>query len=111
MASMRDDAALAKAGFTMAFPQHLLRRLTVESPEVRYEDALATQLGLLCTRICIRRTGSMLMWSSQYPYMLARISSVSARSQALSEFKRDVKARWAGKEDGAENTVYMSTQQ
>ena len=74
--------------------------LTLDSPTVRYQDALARTMGTFVDQIHETRCGSLAERSFYYPHKLAGLTSEDAptRQLTLRNFELDVKAWWAAKD-------------
>jgi hypothetical protein len=94
---LRDAPELGRCGFRVCFPSHMAS-FTTDSAEVKLQNARAKTLGVFVQSIVSERAGSMLIWTSQYPYMLAGLLLPGSRAETMAEFKRDVEAWWAAKE-------------
>lgn len=97
---LSDARGLSRCGIETEFTTQEIARLNAMSPEVRYQDALASRLNRFVFLIVSLRAGSLVERSHYYPFRLAALTSPSrdVAAEALHEFERDVRAWWAAKE-------------
>ena len=106
---MSDAVGLNRCGIDTDFSVREVQGLSLVSPEIRYQNALAQRLHRLVHLILATRAGSLVERSHYYPFRLAGLASQdpSIVKSTLQEFERDVRAWWAAKDSftGAPNFV------
>ena len=97
---MSDSIGMSRCGIETDFCTETLLRLKADSPQVKYQNALAKRLHTLCHFTVTLRAGSLVERCHYYPYRLVSLTSPNASivKGALIEFERDVKAWWAAKD-------------
>jgi hypothetical protein len=95
-----DMPGLGRCGFTVRFPCDMLKRLSIDSPQVLYEDGLAKTFVLATQKLIACRAGSMSQWDCSYPFALAGVLSDDAatRRATMATLKQDCVAYWEAKE-------------
>jgi hypothetical protein len=98
---LADATGLNRCGIDTDFSVREMRGLTLQSPEVAYQNALAQRLHRLVHLISSTRAGSLVERSHYYPFRLAGLASEDPTvvESTLKEFERDVKAWWAAKDN------------
>jgi hypothetical protein len=97
---MSDATGLNRCGIDTDFTVHEMMHLSLDSADVRYQNALAQRLYRLVDLIACTRAGSLVERCHYYPFRLAGLASEDPLmvESTLTEFERDVKAWWAAKD-------------
>jgi hypothetical protein len=97
---LTDITGLSRCGFHTDFKVEAVRKLTIASAQVRYQDALALRLGRFVDLMVETLGGSWVLRSGYYPFKLAGLCSSDAavRQKTMGEFKLDCDALWAAKD-------------
>ena len=97
---LSDAQGLHRCGIDTDFSVSKVEGLTPNSPEVRYQNALATRLQTFVDLITANRAGSLVERSQYYPFILAGLAATSQDvvQATLAQFEKDVKAWWAAKD-------------
>ena len=97
---MSDAIGLNRCGIETDFCTEELLELRPGSPVVKYQNALAKRMDILCHLNVSFRAGSLVERCHYYPFRLVSLTSPNASvvKGALTEFERDVKAWWAAKD-------------
>ena len=97
---LSDCTGLSRCGIETDFTSQELRSFKATSPEIQYQDALASRLYRFVFLIVTLRAGSLVERSQYYPFRLAGLTSPNKEvvAQTLQEFERDVRAWWAAKD-------------
>ena len=100
---LTDLDGLARCGIRTDFKTADLRELGAESPEVKYQDALAQRLGKFVDLVLETRCGSLAERSFYYPHKLAGLTSTKEAvvQSTMKEFQRDVHAWWSAQESNS----------
>jgi hypothetical protein len=98
---LSDAMGLNRCGIDTNFSVKETEGLTLKSPGVMYQNALAQRLYRLVHLIEATRAGSLVQRSQYYPFKLAGLVSEDPAivESTLKEFKRDVEAWWAAKDN------------
>lgn len=97
---MTDAMGLSRCGIETDFSVRGVQGLTVTSPDVVYQNALAQRLHRLVHLITTARAGSLVERCQYYPFRLAGLASDDPKvvESTLREFERDVRAWWEAKD-------------
>jgi hypothetical protein len=97
---LSDASGLSRCGIETDFKVHDVNGLTLKSPVVFYQNALASRLHRFVHLIVAIRGGSLVERSQYYPHRLAGLASEDPKmvESTLIQFERDVKAWWAAKD-------------
>ena len=109
-ACMSDAMGLNRCGIDTDLSVGDMKGLTLKSPCVLYQNALAQRLHRLVHLITATRAGSLVERCQYYPFRLAGLASEDRTivESTLREFERDVKAWWAAKDSfGRASQVFM----
>jgi hypothetical protein len=99
-ACMADATGLSRCGIEIDFTLQSMQGLSLQSAEVRYQNALAQRLYRLVDLITCTRAGSLVERCHYYPFRLAGLVSEDPLlvQSTLTEFERDAKAWWSAKD-------------
>ena len=95
---LRDTLELERCGIESTFTRVAVSQARRNHAVVALQDARSKTLGNFVVEIIRARTGSMLLWSAQYPNKLAGLCAARSQERTMREFKADVEAWWAAKE-------------
>ena len=95
---LHDTLELERGGIESTFTRAALSQARRNPAVVALQDARSKTLGNFVVEIIRARTGSMLLWSAQYPNKLAGLCAARSQERTMREFKADVEAWWAAKE-------------
>ena len=107
---MSDAVGLNRCGIDTDFSVEDVQGLTLQSPGVVYQNALAQRLHRLVHLIIATRAGSLVERCKYYPFRPAGLASEDRTivESTLKEFERDVNAWWAAKDHfGRASQVFM----
>ena len=93
-----DTLELSRCGIRVAFPANVVKTYKKDDPVVLYEDSLSATLTRLTSSIVSTRSGSMTLWTDEYPFKLVGILFEATAKRTMDMFKRDVSAWWAAKD-------------
>ena len=97
---LEDAVGLSRCGIESDFTSAELLGKTIDSPEVKYQDALAARMHRVNDLILSHRSGSLVERCHYYPFRLVTLVAENdgVAKAGLAEFEKDVKAWWAAKD-------------
>ena len=108
--SLTDKAGLQRCGLTVEFPVALRGALTLDSPRVKYEDAVATEIWKICSHLMAERIESCTIYTCTYPYKLAPIASEDPKVayKYMKDLKEEFEAWLRARASGLPSVVALS---
>jgi hypothetical protein len=98
--ALEDAPGLSRCGIESDITSADLLDKTVDSPEVKYQDALASRMHRVNDLILSHRSGSLVERCHYYPFRLAALTCENPATVkcGLAEFEKDVEAWWKAKD-------------
>jgi hypothetical protein len=93
-----DMTALGRCGLVVDFPASRVTGVSLDSPAVRADDALAGGFGRYTHQLVSNMIGSSMLYSEEYPCKFGGLLQECTSQSTLKEIEMDLRSFWKAKE-------------